>query len=103
MVSWHRAGIDVVWFRATEAALVVSATVKVPIGLKQRAGRGGTQTPRDIRPGCTAMFSNVAAGNLVRDALKVERAQQPIEYLGRVALGNGFKDTGFLHITADII
>src|ERR1035437_2263395 len=49
------------------------------------------------------MFADVAAGHLIGNTLIAERSQQPIEYLGRVALGNGFKDTGFLNISADVI
>ena len=37
-MAGQRAGIEVVGFRATETALVISATVKVPIGMKKRAG-----------------------------------------------------------------
>jgi hypothetical protein len=33
----QRAGIEVLGFRATETALVISATVKMPIGPKERA------------------------------------------------------------------
>ena len=55
----HRAGIDVAGFRATEADLVVSAAVKVPIGRKQRAERPGVETRCNVRPGCTAMFSEM--------------------------------------------
>jgi hypothetical protein len=44
----YRAGIDVVGFGATETALVISTTLKVPIGLKKRAERGGTETRSDI-------------------------------------------------------
>jgi len=47
-MSRQRAGIDVVGFRAGETDLLIPATIKVPIGLKQRAGRGGIETRRDI-------------------------------------------------------
>ena len=49
------------------------------------------------------MLANVAAGDLIRDALMTERVQQPVEYFGRVALGDGIEDTGFQGISADII
>jgi len=49
------------------------------------------------------MFTDVAAGYLIGDALKAERVQQPIKDLGGVALGNGIKDTGLLNVSADII
>jgi hypothetical protein len=49
------------------------------------------------------MFTDIAAGHLIGDALVAERAQKPVKYLGRVALGNSFKDTGFLNISADIV
>ena len=49
------------------------------------------------------MFTDVAAGNLIGDALVVERPQQPVEYLGRVTISNGLKDTGFPSISADVI
>jgi hypothetical protein len=48
LMARHRAGIDMIGFGAGAAALVVSAAVKVPIGLKQRTGRGGIETRRDI-------------------------------------------------------
>jgi hypothetical protein len=102
-MSWHGASIDVVGFGATEAALVVSATVKVPIGLKQRAGRGGFETPRHIRPGDTAVLSNVASGDLVRDALITERVQKPVENLGRVTINDGIEDASFLYIASEVI
>jgi hypothetical protein len=96
-MAWHRAGIDVVGLGAGAAALVVSAAaVKVPIGLKQRAGRGGIETPSDIRPGNVAVPPNVAAGNPIGDTLIAKRVQKPVEYLGRVAISDGLKDTGFL-------
>ena len=49
------------------------------------------------------MFANVAAGDLVRDTLIAERAEQPIEYLGRVMNCDGLNDTGLLNVRADII
>ena len=49
------------------------------------------------------MLANVAAGDLVRDALMTERVQQPVEYFGRVPIDDGLKDTGFQGISADII
>jgi hypothetical protein len=101
-MTWYRAGIYVLGFGATETSFVISATLKMPIGLKQRARRIGIETLRDIRPGGAAMFADVTTGNLVRDALIAERAHQPIEYLGRVALGNGVEDTGFPNVSANI-
>jgi hypothetical protein len=49
------------------------------------------------------VLANVAASDLIGDTLIAERVQQPVEYLGRVALGNRVKDTGFLNINEDII
>ena len=49
------------------------------------------------------MLANVAASDLIGDTLIAERVQQPVEYLGRVALGNRVKDTGFLNISEYII
>ena len=49
------------------------------------------------------MLANVAASDLIGDTLIAERVQQPIEYVGCVALGNSLKDTGFLNINEDII
>jgi len=96
-------GIDVLGFGAGETTLLISATIKVPIGLKERARRGGINACRDNRPGDAAMFTDVAAGDLIGDTLVAERSQQPIEYLGRVAHGNGVMDTGSLNISADIV
>jgi hypothetical protein len=45
----------------------------------------------------------LAAGYLIGDALVAERTQQPFEYLGRVTISNGLKDTGFPSISADVI
>jgi hypothetical protein len=49
------------------------------------------------------VLANVAASDLIGDTLIAERVQQPVEDLGRVALGNSLKDTGFLNINEDII
>ena len=49
------------------------------------------------------MFSNVATGDLVGDALKAERVQEPVENSGRVVPGNGVNDTGILNISADVV
>lgn len=49
------------------------------------------------------MLADVGAGHLIGDTLIAERVQQPVEYLGRVALGNSVKDTGFLNINEDTI
>jgi hypothetical protein len=49
------------------------------------------------------MLANVPTGNLIGDALVAERTQQPVEYLGRVTISNGLKDTGFPSISADVI
>jgi hypothetical protein len=102
-MSWHGAGIDVVGFGAAETALVVSAAVKVPIGLEQRAGRKLAETRLDIRPGDAAMFSNIAPSDLIGDPLITEGVQKPIEYLGRVANSDGLNDIAFLNISADVI
>jgi hypothetical protein len=47
-MPWHRAGIEVVGFRATETALVIAATVKMPIGMKKRARWSVAETSLDI-------------------------------------------------------
>jgi hypothetical protein len=49
------------------------------------------------------MFANVAACDLIRDAPITKRGKQPVKDLGCIALGYGIKDTGFLHVSADII
>jgi hypothetical protein len=49
------------------------------------------------------MLANVAASDLIGDALVAERTQQPVEYLGCVTTSNGLKHTGFSSIGADII
>ena len=99
----HRAGIDVVGFGASEADLVVSTAVKVPIGAKQRAGWRGVETRCNVRPGCIAMFSNVAASHLVGDALIAERAEKPIRNSRCVVIGDGLNDTGFPNVSPDVI
>jgi hypothetical protein len=71
--------------------------------MKKRARWSVAETPLDFRPGRVAMLADVAAGHLIGDTLIAERVQQPVEYLGRVALGNSLKDTGFLNINEDII
>jgi hypothetical protein len=45
----------------------------------------------------------VTTGYLVGDALVAERAQQPVEYLGRISLRHRLNDTGSLRISTDII
>jgi hypothetical protein len=47
-MPWQRADIEVVGFRAAETTLAVSATVKVPIGMKKRARWSVAETPLDI-------------------------------------------------------
>jgi hypothetical protein len=102
-MSRQRATADPVGLGAGEASLVVTTAIEIPMAAQQRAGWRGVETRCNVRPGCTAMFSNVAAGDLVRDTLIAERAQQPIEYLRRVTNVNGLNDTGLLNVSADII
>jgi hypothetical protein len=49
------------------------------------------------------MFPNVAAGDLVGDALIAERAEKPIKNSRCVALGNRVNYPDRLHINANII
>ena len=49
------------------------------------------------------MFSNIAASDLIGDALIAKGVQKPIEYLGCVTNSDGLKDTGLQHISAVII
>lgn len=49
------------------------------------------------------MFSNIAAGDLVGNALIAEGVQKPIEYLGRVTNSDGLKDTGFQRVSSNVI
>jgi hypothetical protein len=99
----HRAGIDMVGLRATEAALVVSAAVIVPIGLKQSARRTLSETRPDFGPGDVAVLANVPTGHLVGNSLIAECAQQPIKYLGRIPPRHRLNDTGSLRISVDVL
>ena len=49
------------------------------------------------------MFADVAAGDLIGDALITEGVQKPVENLGCISMGDGIEDIGFLHINADVI
>jgi hypothetical protein len=49
------------------------------------------------------MLTHVSARHLIRDSLKAERSQKPIENLGRVELGNCVSNAFFAQIGMDII
>lgn len=49
------------------------------------------------------MLTNVAAGDLVRDALVAEGVQKPVKNLGRVTIDDGIEDTSFLYIGSEVI
>ena len=79
LMGWQRAGRNVVRLGAGAAGLLVAAVMKMPIGLQLRAGRPLGQILQTVAPGRSAMVCHVIGGDLVRDALKAEIVDQPVE------------------------
>ena len=78
-MGWQRAGGDVVRLGAGAARLLVSAGMKIPIGFQLRASWLPGQILADRAPSRLAMPTHVICGNLVRDPLKAEIVDQPVE------------------------
>jgi hypothetical protein len=93
----------VIGLGASETALVVSATVKVPIATQERASRDVTRTPLNIRPCDVAVLANVSPSHLIGNALVAESAHQPVEYLACITISNGLKDTGLTSVSMNIV
>src|SRR6266536_4739522 len=69
--------------------LVVPAPMKMPIGFELGAGRGLAKILFDPAPGRPAVALHVVGGDCVRDALKAQRFDQPIEQFRRVVVLDG--------------
>jgi hypothetical protein len=99
----HRADVDMVGLGAGEAALVVPAALVAPEAMELLTGGRCLEACLYFGPGCGPVLLHVAPGNSVRDALKAERREEPIENGSRIARHDSFIQACVTDFLVDLI
>src|SRR5262245_59646488 len=85
-MGWQRTIVDVVWFGAGSARLVIMAAVEIPVALKLRAGGLVGQRRFNLVPARPAVLVHVARNYTIGNALVAQLYHQPVEQGRRIVL-----------------